>query len=262
MKNPAHMFKNAQVLAAVATAALLLSAAPSVKAQAEPLNYRLTGDVGGAVYSTQGIIRSKGSDNSVLPYGFFDYGRFFARVDTFGFKTVPLGYGYLELVGRVSQEGWKANTAALSGLNNRDTPIPLGIGTFQRTPYGAFIFNAFFDAGKSRGALVEATYAAEFKLGAVSFYPQVGLEHRSAKFTNYLYGVTPAESLASGYAAYNAGASTIPVLGLAADVPLNDSWVVNMQLRQKWLDSSITNSPLVSRKGQSSGYIGLSYRFK
>lgn len=262
MKNSAHTFKKVTVLAAITWATMLMSAAPSAHAQTAPLTDRLTGDVGGAVYSTQGIIRSKGSDNSLLPYAFADYGRFFARVDTFGVKTIPMGYGYLELVGRVSQEGWKANTAALGGLTDRNTPVPLGIGTFQRTPYGAFILNAFFDAGKSRGALVEATYAAEFKLGPVSFYPQVGLEHRSAKFTNYLYGVTPAESLASGYAAYSAGASTIPVLGLAADVPLNASWVVNMQLRQKWLDSAITNSPLVSRKGQRSGYIALSYRFK
>ncbi len=261
MKNHIHTFKTANSLASAAAAAMLL-ATPAVHAQAAPLEYKLVGDVGAAVYSTQGIVRSKGSDNSLLPYGFFDYGRFFARVDTFGVKTLPMGYGYLELVGRVSQDGWRANTAALTGLTNRDTPIPLGIGTFQQTPYGAFIFNAFFDAGKSRGSLIEATYAAEFKLGSVSFYPQIGLEHRSAKYTNYLYGVTPTETLASGYATYNAGASTIPVLGLAADVPLSGPWVLNMQLREKWLDSAITNSPLVSRKMQASGYIALSYRFK
>ncbi len=260
MKKSTHVCRSAAFTALGLTACLLGS--PAAHAQADPISYKLTGDIGGSVYSTQGLVRSKGTDNTVLPYAFFDYGRFFGRVDTFGFKTLSMGNGYLELVGRVSQEGWRANTAALAGLNNRDTPIPLGIGTFQKTPYGAFIFNAFFDAGKSRGSLLEATYAAEFKLGNVSFYPQIGLEHRSAKYTNYLYGVTPAESLASGYAAYNAGASTIPMLGIAADIPLNDSWVINMQLREKWMDSAITNSPLVVRKMQASGYLALSYRFK
>ncbi len=249
-------------LALASLAAALLLGAPAAQAEPAPLTYRLIGDVGGAVYSTEGIVRSKGADTSVLPYGFFDYGRFFARVDTFGFKTVPIGNGYLELLGRVSQDGWRANTAALAGLTNRETPIPLGIGTFQETPYGAFIFNAFVDAGKSRGSLLEATYAVELKLGRVAFYPQIGLEHRSAKYTNYLYGVTPAESLASGYAAYNAGASTIPVLGLEADVGLGGPWMLNMQLRHKWLDSAITSSPLISRRSQNSGYIALSYRFK
>ena len=231
-------------------------------AQPEPLTDRLTGDIGGAVYSTQGIIRSKANDNTVLPYGFFDYGRFFARVDTFGVKTLPIGYGYLELVGRASTDGWRANTVALGGLTDRSTPMPLGIGTFQQTPYGVFILNAFLDANKSRGSLLEATYAAELKLGRVALYPQVGVERRSGKYSNYLYGVSAAESAASGFATYTAGASTTPLLGLGVDVPLADSWIINMQLRRKFLPSAIYNSPLVGRKTQDIGLIALSYRFK
>lgn len=231
-------------------------------AQAEPLAEQLTGDVGGAVYGSKSLIRSKNADARVLPYGFFDYGRFFARVDTLGVKTVPVGAGYLELVARVSQEGWRANTAALAGLADRKTPIPLGIGTFQQTPYGVFIVNAFVDANQSRGTLLEATYAAQFKFGPAFFYPQLGLERRSAKYTNNLYGVTPAEAATSQYAAYNAGASTIPVLGLGVDIPLGAPWVISMQLRRKWLDSAVTNSPLVGRKTQDSGFVALSYRFK
>lgn len=231
-------------------------------AQADPLSDKLVGDVGGAVYATQSVIRSKGNDRSVLPYGFVDYGRFFARVDTLGVKTLPIGYGYLELVARVSQDGWRANTSALAGLTDRKTPIPLGIGTFQQTPYGAFIINAFVDANQSRGALLEATYAAEFKLGPVSFYPQAGLEYRSAKYANYLYGVSAAESAASAFAAYSAGASTTPVLGLAADIPLSGPWLITLQFRRKWLDAAVTNSPLVGRKTQDMAFAALSYRFK
>ena len=197
-----------------------------------------------------------------MPYGFVDYGRFFVRVDTLGIKTVKLGYGYLELSGRVSQEGWRANTAPLAGLADRKTPIPLGIGTFQETPYGAFFLNAFVDANKSHGALLDATYAAEFKLGSWSLYPQLGLEYRNAKYNNYFYGVTPAEAAASGYAAYNAGASTTPMLGLAADVPLGGPWVLSLQLRHKWLRPAVHNSPLVSRRAQDTGFIAVSYRFK
>jgi outer membrane protein len=231
-------------------------------AQPAPVSYKLTGDVGAAVYGTQSIIRGKSNETTLLPYLFADYGRFFARVDTFGFKALPVGNGYLELVGRVSQDGWRANIAPLGGLTDRKTPLPIGIGTFQQTPYGAWIVNAFVNAGSGRGNLLEATYAAEIKLGSLSLYPQLGIERRSAQYTNYLYGVSAAESLASGYAAYNAGASTTPVLGLAADYSLTENWIVNLQLRRKWLDSAVTNSPLVVRKTQDMGYVGLSYRFK
>lgn len=250
-----------QVLLLVLSSAAMLGPSPA-SAQAEPLTDRLVGDVGGAVYATQSVIRSKSNDSPVLPYGFFDYGRFFARVDTFGIKTLPLGNGYLELVGRASADGWRANTAALRGLGDRKAPVPLGIGTFQRTAYGAFIANAFVDANRSRGALFEALYAAEFNVGRVALYPQVGVEHRSAKYSNYLYGVSAAESAASGYAAYNAGASTTPLLGLGVDVPLGESWVINLQLRRKWLDAAVSNSPLVGRKTQNTGLLALSYRFR
>ena len=249
------------LLLALAGGFLLLTT-QLVHAQADPLADKLVGDVGGAVYGTQSIIRSKGKDTSVLPYGFVDYGRFFARVDTLGVKTLPVGDGYLELVGRVSQDGWRANTPALAGLTDRKMPIPLGIGTFQKTPYGAFIVNAFVDVNKSRGSLLEATYAAELKLGPVSFYPQAGVEYRSAKYANYLYGVTAAESMASGYAAYSAGASTSPVLGLAADIPVSGPWLVTLQFRRKWLDGAVANSPLVGRKTQDMAFAALSYRFK
>lgn len=244
-----------------AAAASFLLAGTAV-AQPAPISYKLTGDVGAAVYGTQSAIRGKNNETTMLPYLFADYGRFFARVDTFGFKALPIGNGYLELVGRVSQDGWRANIAPLAGLTDRKKPVPIGIGTFQQTPYGAFVANAFVDAGSSRGNLLEATYVAEIKLGSLSLYPQLGIERRSAKYANYLYGVTPAESLASGYAAYNAGASTTPVLSLAADYSLTENWIVNLQLRRRWLDSAVTNSPLVVRKTQDTGYVGLSYRFK
>jgi outer membrane protein len=262
MKNDLHTFENGKVPAVVAATALLMCVAHIAQAQPASLTDSLVGDVGGAVYSTQSVIRSRGNDNTVLPYGFFDYGKFFARVDTFGVKTMSVGYGYLELVGRVSADGWRANTATLTGLTDRKTPLPLGLGTFQETPYGVFILNAFVDVNKSRGALVEATYAAQFNLGRVSFYPQAGVEYRSTKYSNYLYGVSAAESAASGFAAYSAGASTTPVLGLGVDIPMTGPWVINMQFRRKFLDSAVYNSPLVSRKSQDTGLIALSYRFK
>ena len=43
----------------------------------------------------------------------------------------------------------------------------------------------------------------------------------------------------------SAGASTAPVLGLGVDVPLGEPWTLTMQVRRKWLDSSVRNSPLL-----------------
>jgi outer membrane protein len=231
-------------------------------AQADPIDYRLVGDLGGALYSTQSIIRGKSNQTRLLPYAYLDYGRFFARVDTFGLKTIPLGNGYLELTTRMSQDGWRADTPALVGLNERKTPVPIGLGTFQQTAYGAFFFNGLVDINKSHGSSLEATYATKFQLGKFSFYPQFGLEYRNAKYNDYFYGVTAAQSVASGYSFYKAGASLSPVVGLGFDVPVGDPWVLSVQFRRQWLDANVSSSPLVRGGAQNTGFAALSYRFK
>ena len=234
----------------------------SVGLGAQPLlNDRLTGDLGAAAYVTRSVVRGKDATTVALPYAYLDKGRFFARVDTLGIKTVPLGNGYLELAGRLSFEGFKADVPALAGIGNRSNPVPLGLGTYQETPVGAFFLNAFHDT-TSRGALLEASYATELRWGRNVLYPQLGLERRSARYVNHLYGVSSAEAIASGFAAYAPGASVSPVLGLAVQVPVSGPWALNLQWRRKWLDSAVRDSPLVSARMQDSGFMALTATFR
>ena len=226
-----------------------------------PMPDQLVGLLGGALYSTQSVVVSKGNTLAPLPYALLDYGRFFARVETLGVKTVPLGYGHLELVARVSLEGFKADTTELRGINDRGNPWPVGIGTFQETPLGALMLNAFYDT-TSGGSLLESIYIGKFMLGALPLYPEFGLEWRSAKYVNHLYGVSGAEAQGSAFSAYTASASTMPWLGLATKMPLADQWVLSLQWRYKWLDDAIRNSPLVNVKAQNHAYIAVSYEFK
>lgn len=171
---------------------------------------RIDGDIGLGGYYTRSILRGKSEPAAVLPYGYFDYGRAFVRIDTFGIKTVPMGYGHLELVGRVTLDGFKADTASLQGLTDRKDSIPLGIGTFQETPIGGFFVNAFHDVGKSRGNLFEAIYVGELKSSRFVFYPQVGAEYLSGQYVGYDCGVSATESTASRYAAYQPGGAFNP----------------------------------------------------
>ncbi|NDP58121.1 MAG: MipA/OmpV family protein [Oxalobacteraceae bacterium] len=225
------------------------------------LPQRLTGDAGAAVYATTANVRGASYRPSLLPYVYADYQRLFARTDTFGVKTVALGAGYLELVGRVSQEGYKADSAALRGLRDRSTPVPLGIGTYQETPYGGFFVYAMHDVS-SGGSLLEATYAAEFSFAGFKIYPQVGVERRSAAYVQHVYGVDAAESARSGIASYRAGASTVPVAGLAAELSLGGPWHLLVQARRSWLDAAIRDSPLVSTRTQTNGFVAVTYAFK
>jgi len=218
----------------------------------------LQGDVGMALYRTPAITRTDDKQNVVLPYVYADYGSAYARVDTFGIKMMPLGAGHLELAGRVSFEGYQST---LANIGTRSTPRPLGLGTYQETAYGAFFLYSFYDI-ISQGTLLDGTYAAEFDVGPVHVYPQIGLERRSAKYVQHLYGVSAAEAASSGLRAYAPNASTTPSLALAFEYPLSDNLNVMLQFKKKWLDKSLTDSPLVDTKSQTSSFLAVTRSFK
>lgn len=229
---------------------------------AEEFPQHLTGDVGLGAYGTRSIVRSKGDLLNVLPYADFEYGRVFARVDTFGIKTLPLGYGYLEVAGRFSQDGFDTDTSVLHGLRTRNTSIPLGIGTLQITPVGGFWINAFHDVRSSGGEIAEFIWGGELKLADVTFYPLLGAEYQSRDYVRYYYGISPQEAANSQYVSYQPAGALNEFAGLIADIRLTDEYHLNCFVRHKWLGDAIRNSPIVSRRYLDTGYIALSYRFK
>lgn len=234
----------------------------SAVADQEPLPNRPIGDLGLGAFATQSIVRGDDDTLLPLPYAYLDYGRFFARLDTLGFKTIGMGYGHLELVARVNFDGFDTDVPELQGLEKRSHSIPLGIGTFQKTPIGGVFLNAFHDVNDSGGNLIEAIYATKFMLGPVAFYPQAGVEYRDEKYVRYYYGVTPAESAASGYPQYEPGGAFNPLAALQVEIPVHGNVFLNLYWRHKWLDDSITDSPIVEKDAADTGFVALSYRFK
>jgi outer membrane protein len=75
---------------------------------------------------------------------------FACLVDTLGYKTLKLGYGRLELIGRIGQDGFDTNVPSPQGLRKREISIPLGVRTLQVTPLGAFFINVFHDVRQSQ----------------------------------------------------------------------------------------------------------------
>ncbi|TAJ77677.1 MAG: MipA/OmpV family protein [Gallionellaceae bacterium] len=224
---------------------------------------RMQGDLGLFANVSSSPIRGVSNSATLLPYAYFDYGRVFTRIDTFGVKTLPLGYGHLELVGRIKLDGYQAtDNTGLKGIADRQNPVPVGIGTFQLTPLGGLFLYALYDVNRSRGNIYEAVYAAKFPLGKMAVYPQIGIEHYSGDYTRYYYGISAAESAASGYAAYTPVASTNPSLRAMLEVSISGGWFVNLYLQRKWLGAAITGSPLVTTQFSDNGFISIAYRFK
>jgi len=238
----------------------LTAAAPAAFAQA-PFPDRFTGEAGVGLFARSEIVRSTGSSLLALPYVYGDWGRFFARIDTFGVKTARIGWGHLEVVARINLEGFDADTAALRGVGDRSLPLPIGLGTMQRTPVGAFFLYAMRDLD-SGGTLIEATWGTRFDVGPVALFPLLGLEYRSGSYMKQLYGIDAAQSGASGYPSYTPGASTLPMVGLAATVPIAGPWAVQLQWRHRRLDGAYVDGPLVGTRTVDSGHVAVTYTFR
>jgi MipA family protein len=241
---------------------VVLAFSNSLRAE-EQLTNRMQGDLGFLLDAEQLPLKGEGTQAYILPYAYFDYGRFFARIDTFGIKTLPLAYGHVELAGRINLDGYQsAGNTALKGINDRRNSVPIGLGTFQLTPIGGLFLYAFHDINQSHGNIYEATYAAQVTLGDVTLYPEAGFEYCTNSYTRYYYGVSVTEAVASGYAPYVPEAAFNPSLGLFADIPVAGNWHTIFYLHRKWLDTTISNSPLVAKGFVDSGFIALTFHFK
>ncbi|HUW00528.1 MAG TPA: MipA/OmpV family protein [Gallionella sp.] len=231
-------------------------------AQTDALPLRIDGDIGLGSYYTRSIIRGHTDHAQILPYGNFDYGRMFMRIDTLGIKTFNLGYGYLEIAARFSQDGFNAGVDNLHGIGDRQTSIPLGLGTLQITPIGAFFINAFHDINKSGGNLSEVIYVAELDTPRVVFYPMAGGEYQSSNYVRYYYGISAWEASLSQYPAYQPNDAFNPLLGLMIDAKLTREYHLDFYLRRKWLGNAIQSSPIVGQRTMDTGFVALSYRFE
>lgn len=222
----------------LALAALL--AAASARAGDAP---HYVGDLGLGIENTRGSAPGASARTRVLPYAYGDLGRLFVREDTFGVRTMPLGWGALEVVGRVSTE---ASDGDGPGLAHRANPRPLGLGTFQETPWGGVFVDAFVDT-VSGGTLLEASYAAQVPVGPLTLYPQVGLTRRSPRYDAHLYDVR--------------AASTTPVLQVSGELPVTSSWVLLGHVQVEPFGDALRASPRVATRDRVSALVALAWRF-
>ena len=229
----------AGVVLGASLAALLATA--SARADDAP---HFVGDLGLGVQRTQASAPGASARTWALPYAYGDLGPLFVREDTFGAKLLPVGWGALEVVGRASTEGSDGDGP---GLAHRTNPRPVGLGTFQETPWGGVFADAFVDT-VSGGTLLEASYAAELPVGPLTLYPQAGLARRSARYDAHLYEVH--------------AASTTPVLQLSGELPFARAWVVLAHVQWEPFDRAVRASPRVDARSRTSALAAIAWRFR
>ena len=238
--NASHTLKALKIALTLGLAGLLPGVACSEEPAAVAHPEAFSGDVGLGVLHTASGIQGVQAQTSVVPYLNFEKGRLFGRIDTFGVKTLPLGAGHLELLGQVRSDGYQGG-----GWSLRKDPVPLGLGTLQITPVGAFGLNVLHDFGASGGTLLQARYLAELPLGRLTLYPELGLERQSAAYARY----------------YQPGAALNPYVGGLIELPVSGPWVLNLYLRRVFVDRNLSNSPLAGHGHRDTALLALTWRY-
>jgi outer membrane protein len=238
----------------IASLAALLLASPAALADG------YTGDLGLGVFSRQGIYRGESTQTDVLPYVYGEWGNFFGRVDTFGYRVMPLGHGFLEVGTRIVQDQMESDNLKQAGVRERNNSRMLGLSTFQTTPIGAISISLMNDFGDSEGMVADASWIGRIKAADwLTLYPELGIEVLSGKYTDYYFGTNAGEG---GYAAYKPGTALNPYFALHSSSPIAENWNLAVTLRNKALDDEIGNSPIVSRSSRWNAYVAVSYEFK
>lgn len=235
-------------------------AGTALAAHAQSAQDRFVGDVGVLVGSSSAVVQGQGSVQTVMPYVYGDWGRFYARVDTVGARVLPLGHGHLELSARLGMAGVDGRKTAWPQLNDRGAPLPVGLGTFQATPVGG-VFAYLMHESRSGGQLAELNWAGRVVVGPVTLYPQLGAQYQSASLVQHLYGLSAAQAAQTGLSAYQAAGGWSPMAKLHATLPLAADWSLQLNLRRTWLGKAVTQSPLVEHSSQNAGFLALTHSF-
>ena len=232
-----------------------------------PPDGRGEGTVGAAVIGARQYMGSGERRTVLLPV--LDYrwsnGWFAGTTNGVGyqFTSAPnLQYG-LRLTADFGRS--QSRSAALTGLG--DISARAEIGAFFNLYLSREIFltsSLRYGSGNDRkGALLDlgAGYALQL---APQWRAAAGVAATvaNASYMQGYFGVTPAQALASNYAAYTAGAGLRDVrTNLSLNYFVTPQWTVTGAVSLSALQGDAKNSPVVRQRSSATGVAALSYRF-
>lgn len=242
----------------LATAALLSASADPAMAREED---RIILGVGAAVTPAY-----QGSDDyRVLPIPVIDVkeGPFFANLRN--------GIGIEAIDNDVITIG--ASAMFMPGYRKRDVPVGIdklsdGIAarifaTVRAQGFVASVGTVKGVAGSTKGIVADASLSYPIQISSrFSLTPTIGATWADRKHNDRYFGVTAAESLASGLPQFQAGAGLKDAsAALTAAYRLTDRVTISATGTVTTLLGDAKDSPIVVKQTQPAGFLTLSYRF-
>lgn len=201
----------------------------------------------------------------VMPAGPTGFGRLqFRGTEDIRFRL--LDFNGLEF-GPVT--GWRfdrdeSDSSHLRGLGDVDGGLVVGGYAAYRTDFlTPYLSYATQVTGDDTGGLLRFGVEGPLAIwSGVSIIGRVGATWADDDYMDAFFSVTPAQSLASLHAPYDASAGIKDVnVGFAADVPLDANWSLKLLGQYSRLIGDAADSPVIETEDQFYGGVGLTYRF-
>lgn len=116
-------------------------------------------------------------------------------------------------------------------------------------------------AGNSGGSLAKLSYLAKFKQGGLTVVPSAGVTWYDKKYNKYYYGISQAESDATGLNAYQPNADFSTFISVMATYDMDDSLSLFFNQNTSLHGNEQLNSPKVKDRTISATTVGLLYTF-
>ena len=153
------------------------------------------------------------------------------------------------------------NSDFLEGMEERKATLDAGVALVYNTERTRTELRAAIDTlDRHNGFDLSLDFGLPRRLGRWVVTPSLGLNYLDENFVDYYYGVRPDEATPERPAYLGNDALNV-VLGVETFYPITERWVFFAGLRYEWLDSSITNSPIVEDDTRAGIFAAVTRRF-
>lgn len=195
-----------------------------------------------------------------VPLIFYHNGRFFFAGVTAGYVVAGDRAVRLSLIVKPRFNRLKASDSPqLVGIQTREWSIDGGASLDVTESWGHLNLSAVHDLlDRYNGTEMNTGYQYPLPLGSWTLSPGLGLRWNSGNFTNYYYGVSPAEAI-PGRPAYSPGSAVSPYVSLDLSTAISEHWRFRGRIQYERFGKAITDSPIVARSGSPTIFIGFVY---
>ncbi len=149
----------------------------------------------------------------------------------------------------------------IKGMEDRDPAFELGLGWENHTALGKYVLEGYVDVTDTHeGFELSVKYSYPKQSGHWMFEPAIGLQMQSSDLADYYHGVRVYEAR-DDRPAYRGDQAISMLTSLMVGYTINAQMLAIAGIEQIWLDSGISDSPIVSEKQVRKIFLGLMYTF-